>query len=60
MTATRETEPRADTSAGTDERLAEASNRLLEAFVAVCHAPDDLTVAANANAALHDLERLLP
>jgi hypothetical protein len=56
VSATNETEPQANTR---EEQLEQAGHQLLEAFVAVCGAPDDLEVAASANAALHDLEALL-
>jgi hypothetical protein len=42
------------------ELLATAGYRLLELFGAVCGAPDDPAVAAEAQAALADLESLLP
>jgi hypothetical protein len=42
-----------------DERIDQACHHLLEMFAAVCAAPDDSTVAAQANAALRELEGLL-
>jgi hypothetical protein len=43
----------------TEADLAAASQRVLEMFVGVCGAPDDLEVAAEANRALRQLENLL-
>lgn len=42
-----------------DERIDQASHRLLDMFAAVCAAPDDQTVADQANLALRELEGLL-
>ena len=43
----------------TEAELGAACQNVLEMFVGVCGAPDDLTVADAANKALRDLETLL-
>lgn len=43
----------------TEAELGAACMKVLESFVGVCGAPDDLTVADEANRALRDLETLL-
>jgi hypothetical protein len=43
----------------TEAELGAACQRVLEMFVGVCGAPDDLDVAAEANRALGELESLL-
>jgi len=49
----------AATEAGVEQELSAAGHRVLEMFVAVCHAPDDPVVAAEANQALTDLQAVL-
>lgn len=43
----------------TTERIDQICHHLLEMFAAVCTAPDDPTVAAEANETLRELEGLL-
>ena len=43
----------------TEAELGAACQRVLEMFVGVCGAPDDLSVADEANQALRELETLL-
>ncbi len=43
----------------TEAELGAACQRVLEMFVGVCGAPDDLDVIGEANRALHELETLL-
>jgi hypothetical protein len=43
----------------TVERIDQACHHLLEMFAAVCAAPDDPIVTAEANAALRELEDIL-
>jgi len=42
-----------------EARRAEAGHKVLEMFAAVCGAPDDAVVAAQANQALAELQALL-
>lgn len=46
-------------SAPTEQNLASAGERVLGMFVAVCGAPDDLDVAAEANRALREFDAML-
>ena len=55
---TAETTGDTTTDGTADTQLAAAGHRVLEMFVAICGAPDDEQVAAEANRALAELARL--